>query len=65
VQFVVAEDTEVHRLCKIAFSYRDLLKDSKEMSGTSIPDNETFTGKNTSLALVLYTSGSTGVPKGK
>lgn len=48
--------------------YADLMNIGKELPSHNIPDTDTFTQsipQKELLAAVLYTSGSTGVPKGR
>lgn len=45
--------------------YEQLHQQAADLSPEPVSDSEMMTGGNTSLALVLYTSGSTGIPKGK
>lgn len=44
--------------------YEQLQQQATDLSPEPVPDSQMLTGGNTSLALVLYTSGSTGIPKG-
>jgi amino acid adenylation domain-containing protein len=63
---VIAEkdDAELFDTFKNIILYEELCQQAANLSSEPVPDSETLTGGNTSLALVLYTSGSTGIPKG-
>jgi len=58
------DDAELFDTFKNIILYEELCQQAANLSSEPVPDSETLTGGNTSLALVLYTSGSTGIPKG-
>lgn len=61
---IVLDDAEVFDTFPNIILYEELYQQAANLSSETVPDSETLTGGNTSLALVLYTSGSTGIPKG-
>jgi acyl-coenzyme A synthetase/AMP-(fatty) acid ligase len=60
----VPDDAELFGSFRGIVQYERLHQQAADLSPEPVPDTEMVTGGNTSLALVLYTSGSTGVPKG-
>ena len=46
-------------------SYQELLNESKSANGANLKASEMLGEEKNELGFVLYTSGSTGVPKGK
>lgn len=61
---IVLDDAELFDTFQNIILYEELCLQAANLSSEPVPDSETLTGGNTSLALVLYTSGSTGIPKG-
>jgi len=61
---IVLDDAELFDTFQNIILYEELCQQAANLSSEPVPDSETLTGGNTSLALVLYTSGSTGIPKG-
>lgn len=61
---IVLDDAELFDTIPNIILYEELCQQAANLSSEPVPDSETLTGGNTSLALVLYTSGSTGIPKG-
>jgi non-ribosomal peptide synthetase component F len=62
---IVSDDPELFGSFRNIAQYEELHQQAADLSPEILPDTETITGKSTSLAIVLYTSGSTGIPKGK
>jgi acyl-coenzyme A synthetase/AMP-(fatty) acid ligase len=62
---ILLDDPELFGSFRNIVQYEELCQQASDLSPEPVPDTETISGGNTSLALVLYTSGSTGIPKGK
>jgi acyl-CoA synthetase (AMP-forming)/AMP-acid ligase II len=60
----VPDDEELFGSFRGIVQYEQLHQQAADLSPEPVPDSQMLTGGNTSLALVLYTSGSTGIPKG-
>lgn len=61
---LVLAEKEDPALFSDAALYEDLCREAADLSSEPLPDAETLPDCAPTLALVLYTSGSTGVPKG-
>ncbi|PNF43301.1 hypothetical protein B7P43_G14455 [Cryptotermes secundus] len=58
------DDEELFGSFRNIVQYEQLHQQAANLSPEPVPESQMLSGGNTSLALVLYTSGSTGIPKG-